>query len=74
MLVRNRHEGAFLNELIKKEAHLSRLTDYSIKMVEGNGTQLNRLMPPASALADASTLTSAGCAVIMITAKKLSGG
>ena len=43
MLVCNRHEGALLNELIKKEAHLSRLTDYAIKMVD---TQLNKLMPP----------------------------
>ena len=45
LIVPNTENGCLLDELIKKEAQLSKLSGYHIKMVEGNGTQLYKLFP-----------------------------
>ena len=45
MTVPNSPESKLLNNLILKEAQLSRITGYSIKLVEGNGTPLSRILP-----------------------------
>ena len=45
IIVPNTHQSELLDKLIQKEAQLSRLTGYSIKLVEGNGIPLSRLMP-----------------------------
>ena len=45
MIVPNTHDSCLLNRLILKEAQLSKITGYQMKLVEGNGTQIGRLIP-----------------------------
>ena len=45
MVVPNTADSFLLNELIKKEAQLCKISGYHIKLVEGNGLQLCRLFP-----------------------------
>ena len=45
MIVPNTRDSVLLNGLIKKEAQISRITGYSLKLVEGNGTPLARMLP-----------------------------
>ena len=45
MTVPNTLDSILLNSLVLKEAQLSRVTGYSIKLVEGNGMPLSKLFP-----------------------------
>ena len=45
MMVPNTAESKLLNELIKKEAQLCKISGYYVKLIEGNGTQLCRMFP-----------------------------
>ena len=46
MMIPNTQDAELLNGLILKEAQLSKVTGYMVKLVEGNGVPLNRALPP----------------------------
>ena len=46
MVIPNSHNAELLNGLVLKEAQLSRVTGYMVKLVEGNGVPLSRILPP----------------------------
>ena len=45
MIVPNTFNSCLLNRLILKEAQLSKISGYQLKLVEGNGTPISKLMP-----------------------------
>ena len=68
MIVPNTYDSELVNSLIKKEAQISRLTGYSLKLVEGNGTPLARILPAPTANTKCNKRSK--CAVCVTDSKK----